>query len=602
LWVVSLFRHLPSGTLPGGGSAGREHWPGTSALIKCATFRSNACRRGGGCDLQGEVSMSIPHHLDSPLRGLIQEWPLLVSTLIRHAALYHPQREIVSHTVEGTLHRCNWSAVAQRARQLAQALWAAGVRPGERVATLAWNTYRHLELFYGVTGIAAVLHTVNPRLFDEQIRYILRHGAARILCVDLTFLPIVARLLDQLPELEQIVVLAAPDDLPPWEGRIALQSYEAFIAAHDGALEWPTFDEYSAAALCYTSGTTGDPKGVLYSHRSTVLHAFGAAQRSAMGLDCTDTIIAVAPMYHANAWAMPYIAAMVGAKLVLPGPHHDPQSIVDLINGEGATFACGVPTIWTLVLQHLRATGQRLERLERTTIGGSAVSQAMIDGLADYGVRVLHLWGMTEMSPLGTVATPTPEVQALPAEQQRLQYAKQGRAQYAVELQLKDVAGRAVSHDGVQSADLWVRGPWVCSAYFRREDEGLLDADGWFPTGDVATIDALGFMKITDRTKDVIKSGGEWISSIELENAAAGHPAVSLVAVIAMPDPKWEERPLMVVELLAGHSVTLEEMRGYLEGRVARWWLPDALRVVDKMPLTATGKIRKTALRELLLR
>jgi acyl-CoA synthetase (AMP-forming)/AMP-acid ligase II len=524
----------------------------------------------------------------------MQDRPLLIASLLNYAARYHGTREIVSRTCEGPVHRYTYAKAARRSAQAAHALKRMGVQQGDRIATLGWNTYRHFELFYAVSGMGAVLHTVNPRLFEDQIRYIIDHGGARIIFVDGDFLPLIVALKPSLPNLETIICLSRPESEEFAKGTL---DYEVLIANESDVFAWPEFDERCASALCYTSGTTGDPKGVLYSHRSTVLHAMGASQMSAMGIGCLDSIIAIAPFYHACAWGMPYIAALTGAKLVLPGPRHDPPNIVDLIDNEQVTFACGVPTVWTMVLQYLRDTAQGLGSLNRTTIGGSAVSPAMIAALGAYDVRVLHLWGMTEMSPVGTVGTPTSNILELPEDSQRAQLAKQGRAQFGVDLKIVDDLGNPLAHDGVQSGALWVRGPWIASGYYRREQEALCDVDGWFPTGDVATIDQLGYMQITDRAKDIIKSGGEWISSIDLESIASGHPKVALVAVIGIPHPKWEERPLMIVECVSGSQIEGHELLEWLRPRVAKWTLPEAVLVIDKMPLTATGKIRKTELR-----
>lgn len=534
----------------------------------------------------------------APLPGLMQDRPLLISSLLNYAATYHPRRPLVTRTVEGAIHRYTYADVARRSAQLARALLRLGLRPSDRVGTLAWNTYRHFELFYAVSGLGAVLHTVNPRLFEKQITFIINHGEDRFLFVDRTFLPLVARLASVLETVEAVVVLGSRgtgdnDDVGTWE----LLYSEELIAAESAEFDWPTFDERSASALCYTSGTTGDPKGVLYHHRSTVLHALGAAQKSAMNLGCDDCIMSIAPLYHANGWGMPYLATLTGAKLVMPGPRLDAENIIDLINDEHVTFTCGVPTVWTIVLAHLRKTGGRIDSLNRTTIGGSAVSRAMIDELSTYGVRVLQLWGMTELSPLGTVATPTPDLDALPFEERARILAKQGRGQYGVELKITGRDGENLPRDGESVGPLWVRGPWIASAYYKRDGEPLLDANGWFPTGDVATIDAYGYLRVTDRIKDMIKSGGEWISSIELENAAAGHPKVELVAVIGVAHPKWEERPLMIVQCAKDQTLTHQEMLEYLANRVARWWMPDALVTVDAIPLTATGKVLKSELR-----
>lgn len=523
----------------------------------------------------------------------------MISSLINYAATYHGKREIVTRTVEGPIHRYDYTEARRRSAKTAHALSSLGVTPGDRIATLAWNTHRHFELFYAVSGLGAVLHTVNPRLFEEQISYIINHAEDRILFLDLSFVELAEKLAPHIPMVERYVILTDRSHMPETSLPGAL-CYEELIADEPDAIEWPEFDERTASSLCYTSGTTGDPKGVLYSHRSTVIHALGAAQKGAMDLGCADAILPIAPMYHANAWAMPYIAPMVGAKLVLPGPNMDPESILALINGEEVTFACAVPTVWTMVLEHLDATGGRVDSLERTTIGGSAVPQSMMDRLREkYGITVLHLWGMTETSPMGVVATQTPETAALPDAEKRDQLAKQGRVQYGLDIKIVDKTGECAPRDGETSGDLWVRSPWAARCYYRRENEAPLDAEGWFPTGDVATWDAYGYMKITDRTKDVIKSGGEWISSIELEHAAAGHPKVSQAAVIGVYHPKWEERPLMLVVPSKTDAPGKGELLDFLAQKFAKWQLPDEILFLDELPLTATGKIKKTALREM---
>ncbi len=532
------------------------------------------------------------------LLGLMQNTPLLIISLLKYAADYHGQREIVSVTGADKVHRYGYKQAYDRVCQLAHALAKLNIKSGDRVATLAANTHRHFELFYGVSGIGAVLHTVNPRLFDDQITYIVNHAQDRLLFLDPEFLPLLERLAPKLASLEAVVVLASREEIPETSLKNIL-CYEDFIAGHPQDYNWPVFDENLASSLCYTSGTTGDPKGVLYSHRSTVIHALGAAQKGAMSLGPQDCILPIAPMYHANAWAMPYIAPMVGAKLVLPGQKMEPAILEGLINRERVTFACAVPTVWTMMLEYLDKSGKTIDSLERTTIGGSAVPAAMISRFKEqYGVDVLHLWGMTEISPLGTLASPTPEIEELPQQKRAEILTRQGRAMYGLELKIVENDEMQKTDDGKQPGDLWVRGPWAAAGYYRLEQEKILDAEGWLPTGDVAVIDQYGYMKITDRTKDVIKSGGEWISSIDLENAACGHADVSQAAVIGVHHEKWEERPFMLVVPVAGASPVVGDIRKFLATKVAKWWLPDEIRIVETLPLTATGKIKKSALRE----
>ncbi len=523
--------------------------------------------------------------------GLMQDKQLMISDFIGYAQKYHPSREIVSRDEEGRTHRYTYGEAGPRARQLSSALLQAGVEHGDRIATLAMNGYRHFELFYGVSCIGAILHTVNPRLFEEQLVYILTHAGSKMLFVDPAFIPLARKLVARLPAMERVVVLA-DHDMDDWE------SYESFIRQGDALYGWPVFDERTASSLCYTSGTTGNPKGVLYSHRSTVLHALAAAQPSAMGLAADDVIMPLAPMFHANAWSTPYLAPMVGAKLVLPGPRLDGKSVQSLIAAEGVTFTVAVPTVFTMLFEYLDSSGSRIEGLKRAVIGGSPVPPSMIERLASlYGCTVLQVWGMTETSPLGTMCTPTPALATLSPQDQRKKLQTAGRVQYGMELKIVGPNGERLSHDGKNPGDLWVRSGWAAKGYFR-DETSKLDADGWFPTGDVATIDDFGYMRITDRTKDVIKSGGEWISSVDVESIVYAHPAVKMAAVVGAAHPKWEERPVLIVALRESERVSEKELIDFLRPRMARWWLPDRVFFVPEMPMTATGKIRKTVLRD----
>jgi acyl-CoA synthetase (AMP-forming)/AMP-acid ligase II len=531
------------------------------------------------------------------MHGLMQDHELLISSLIRHAATNHPRREIASRRATGAVHRTNYLEVEQRARRLAAALQRLGVRTGDRVATLACSTYRHVECFYGVSGLGAVLHTVNPRLFRDQLIYIMNHAEDRVLLFDADLLPLVESLAPKLASIQTFIVLEDRGGMPA-SGLIQLACYEELLAAAPDDFAWPTFDERSASSLCYTSGTTGNPKGVLYSHRSTVLHALATLQGDVFALRAIDVAMPIAPMFHVNAWTLPYGCAMTGAKLVLPGRLLDARSLYELIQSERVTFAGAVPSIWTMLLAFLRETGQTLPTLERVLVGGAAMPASVFTGLREHGVRPVHAWGMTETSPLGTIGAPTVEVEALPLAERTAQLSKQGRPLCGVEIKLTDAQGRPVPCDGTTFGALWVRGPWVASGYFRGEGGQVLDADGWFPTGDVATCDQLGFIKITDRTKDVIKSGGEWISSIDIENAAMSHPKVHLAAAVAVFHPKWDERPLLLVVPHQGVSPTRAEILEFLKPRMAKWWLPDDVVFVTEIPFTATGKMLKSKLRE----
>ena len=530
--------------------------------------------------------------------GLMQDQPLLISSLIEFAARHHGDAEVVSRRVEGDLHRSTYRQVAARSRQVARALDRWNLAFSDRVATLAWNGYRHLELYFGVSGSGRVLHTLNPRLAPDQVVWIANHAEDQVLCFDMTFLPLIKAIWKQCRTVKHWVALCDAEALPADTGIEGLVSYEAWIAPEPTDYAWPSFDERSAASLCYTSGTTGNPKGALYSHRSTVLHAYGGALPDALNLSARDCILPVVPMFHVNAWGLPYVAAMTGAKLVFPGAALDGKSVYDLIEGERVTMAAGVPTVWLGLLNHMAQGGLRFSTLTRTVIGGSACPPAMIRAFKEqYGVTVLHAWGMTEMSPLGTVCTLKLHQMAGTPEQQMAVLVKQGRAIYGVEMKIVDADGRELPWDGQASGDLLVKGPWIIASYFKGEGGNPL-VDGWFPTGDVATIDADGFMQITDRSKDVIKSGGEWISSIDVENIAMAHPAVAMAACIGVPHPKWDERPLLVVVKKPGAEVSRQELLAFYEGRVAKWQVPDDVAFVDAIPLGATGKMQKMKLRE----
>ncbi len=536
-----------------------------------------------------------------PVLGLMQERPLLISSLIEHANACHSAVGIVSRTVEGPIHRCTYGDIHRRARQVAKALLALGVEPGDRVATLAWNGYRHMELYYGVSGMGAVLHTINPRLFPEQITYIANHAEDKYLFFDLSFAPMVEKLAPLMTSVKGFVAMTDREHMPAM-GIASLLCYEELVDAQDSDYQWPVFDENTASSLCYTSGTTGNPKGVLFSHRSTVLHSYAACAADGLAISAADTLLLVVPMFHVNAWGMPYAGAMAGAKLVMPGPGLDGKSVYELMRDEKVTLALGVPTVWLMLLQHVASAGldprQELA-VRRVVIGGSAAPRAMSEKFERlFGAFVLHAWGMTEMSPLGTVCTLLSKHQGCTLEQRLDIQAKQGRPIFGVELRIQDEAGRRLPHDGKAFGHLLVRGPWITCGYFKGEGGEVIDADGFFDTGDVATIDADGYLQITDRSKDVIKSGGEWISSIELENAAMGHPAVAEAAVIGIAHPKWQERPLLVVVKKAGQTLTREDMLAFLGAKVAKWWLPDDVAFVAELPHTATGKLLKMKLRE----
>jgi len=533
------------------------------------------------------------------MHGLMMERPLLITDIMRFADRNYPDVEIVSVTLDTPRYRCTWREVFRRTRQLANALTAAGVKPGDRVASLAWNDYRHLELYYAVSCLGAVMHTINPRLFPEQLEYIINHAADRLLFIDPTLLPLLQVLKGKIPCVERVVVMTS-DATMPEAVKGTLPSYESFIAGHSTEFEWPTFDERTASSLCYTSGTTGHPKGVLYSHRSNVLHAYAGCMGDAVGVSGKDVILAVVPMFHANAWGLPYNAGMTGTKLVLPGPKMgDAETLVDLMNTEAVTMAAGVPTVWTLLLNYLAQTGKKVPTLTKTLVGGSAVPLSMIRTFEEqHGVRVLQGWGMTETSPLGTVGTLRPEMQSLPAEERYRMHAKQGHGIFGIEMKIVDDDGHELPWDGKSAGELKVRGNWVCSGYFGLEHSAAHSEQGWFATGDVAVIGPDGFLQITDRAKDVIKSGGEWISSVDLENCACGHPEVLMAAAIGVRHPKWEERPLLLVVPRQGCTPTRESVLAHLAEHFAKWQLPDEVILVESLPMTATGKISKKDLRE----
>lgn len=532
------------------------------------------------------------------MQGQMQERPLLISQLIDFAERFHGDGEIVSRRVEGDIHRYTYADAALRSRQVANALDRLSVPIGERVGTLAWNGYRHFELYYGVSGSGRVLHTINPRLHPEQVAWIINHAEDEVVCFDLTFAPILKAIHSHCPKVRQWVALCDADALPSDTGIPNLISYESWIADEATTYAWPELDESVAACLCYTSGTTGNPKGVLYSHRSSVLHAYAAAMPDVMCLSAKDSVLPVVPMFHVNAWGIPYTAAATGCKLVFPGPALDGKSIYELLEAEKVTFAAGVPTVWQMLLGHLQQNNLRFSTLQRTVIGGSACPPAMIRMFKDtYGVTVLHAWGMTEMSPLGTLCTLKNKHLSLPADEQLKILCTQGRPVFGVSMKIVDDEGRELPHDGKAQGELLVSGPWIVRSYFKGEGGDPL-IDGWFPTGDVATIDADGYLHITDRSKDVIKSGGEWISSIDVENIAMAHPAIAMAACIGMRHPKWDERPIVVVVKKPGADVAREELLKFYEGRIAKWQIPDDVVFVDAIPLGATGKMQKVKLRE----
>jgi acyl-CoA synthetase (AMP-forming)/AMP-acid ligase II len=530
--------------------------------------------------------------------GLMQDWPLLIHKVIDHAAGQHGERKVISRSVEGPMHEIGYGQVRLRALQLARRLERDGIALGDRVATLAWNTWRHLEAWYGITGLGAIYHTVNPRLFEDQIVYIVNHAEDRLMMLDLTFVPLMEKLQERVPTIERFVVLTDAAHMPATSLRNAV-AYEDYIAECDADFTWRSFDENTAAGLCYTSGTTGNPKGVLYSHRSNVLHAMAMLPVEAFGLSAADRVLPIVPLFHANSWSLAFSAPMSGASMVMPGAKLDGASVYEMIETHGVTCSAAVPTVWLGLLAYLEQTGKPLTRLKRVFIGGSACPRAMTEAFErNYGVNVVHAWGMTEMSPVGSVCFVKPELGHLTGDALYDLKMKQGYAFFTVEMKIADDAGKDLPHDGKTFGRLKVRGPAVTKGYFRGEGGEILDRAGFFDTGDVATIDPNGYMQITDRAKDVIKSGGEWISSIDLENLAVGHPDVAEAAVIGIAHSKWDERPLLVVVAKTGVNPTRESILAYMEGKIAKWWMPDDVVFVEAIPHTATGKIQKTTLRD----
>ena len=532
------------------------------------------------------------------MRGLIMDRPLLISSLIQHVDLVAGDREIVARTVEGPIHRYTYRDAHTRSRQLANALGGLGVQLGDRIATMAWNTHRHFEIYFAVSGMGAITHTLNPRLHPSQLTYIANHAEDSYIFVDANLLPLVEAVAGELTALKGVVVMCDKASMP--DAKIDnLLCYEQLIDNSSDDFDWPEFDENTASSLCYTSGTSGNPKGALYSNRSTIIHAYAGALPDTLNLGESEVVLPVVPMFHANAWGIPYSATLSGSKLVFPGPLLDGASIHELLVSEGVTFAAGVPTVWLALLNYWRETNTSVPTLKRTVIGGSACPRSMIEAFQEeFGVEVRHAWGMTEMSPLGSVSLIKPSQKDASLEEKYRKQIKQGRPVFGVEIKIVDDDGNELPHDGVAFGELLVRGPWIISSYFRLDGSDAHGEDGWFATGDVCTIDEDGYIEITDRAKDVIKSGGEWISSIELENVAMGHPDVLQAAVIGVAHPKWDERPLLIVVPAPDKQPTLEGLIDYLSDKVAKWWLPDDMILVDELPLGPTGKVLKTKLRE----
>jgi len=536
--------------------------------------------------------------MDTTNPGLMQDFRLTIPTLLEHAATNHATTEVVARQQDGSVFRYTYGELAQRSRRAANALQALGVRYGDVVGTLAWNHHWHMECFYAIPGIGAVCHTINPRLFEEQIIYIINHAQDSVLMVDQDFVGLVEKIADRIPGVQRFIILGAAGCVEPPSLPGEVLYYDDLIAAAPASIAWPEFDECTASGLCYTSGTTGHPKGVLYSHRSTVLHSMAIAQPDNLSLSSLDCVMPAAPLYHAQSWGLPYGACMVGSKFVLPGRHLDGTHLLDLIRSEAVTTGCGVPTIWTMVLETAEKHDHDLGQLQRLLIGGTALPTNIRDRLRDKGVSAVQIWGMTETSPLGTIGRPNREVAAFPTEARDSQLLKQGRLPWGVEMKIMLEDGSRAPRDGKTSGDIWVKGPWIARGYLRGDGGEMLDDEGFFPTGDVGHIDRCGYMKITDRSKDVIKSGGEWISSIDIEDVACNHPAVSMAAVVATHHEKWDERPLLFITVKEGESVDKQAILDHLAGKIVKWWMPDDVIIIEEMPMTATGKIRKLNLRE----
>jgi len=529
--------------------------------------------------------------------GLMQSDPINLISILTHAGRWHGDREVVTNTVEGGIHRQTYAETLARATRLASSLQDFGIKQGDRVGTMGWNTYRHLESWYAISGQGAICHTINPRLFADQIEYIVNHAEDRLIFVDLTFVDVLGELLPKLPTVEAVIVMTDREHMPDtsaWDTTVFC--YEEFLAKGAEQFDWPVLDDNAGSSLCYTSGTTGEPKGVLYSHRGNLLHAYASCTTDLINLSAKDTVLMVVPMFHANSWGLAYAGPLTGAKLVLPGPHMDGASIHKVISEERATKAAAVPTVWNMLIAYLNESGDDLESLKEVVIGGAAVPRAMIEEFdKKYGVDVIHAWGMTEMTPIGTLNRGKASTDGLGPEQALDLRCKQGRVPYGVDMKIVDDEGTELPHDGETFGRLLVKGPWTIARYYKMDNSAL--QDGWFDTGDIATIDSLGYMQITDRSKDVIKSGGEWISSVDVENTAMGMPGVEIAACIGAKHPKWDERPILLVKLADGSAVSEESITDHLSKSLAKWQLPEAIIFVDNIPLTATGKIDKKPIR-----